>query len=344
MKASLRRRLSIAAGILMLVPCVAAAQRPGGVTIVTTDPQGVYLAGVPIDVDQLVTNAPYSADAITTVTQTLGDGTKIERSVTAKIYRDGMGRVRREQTVIGLASLTPAQDSQRTITITDPVERVTITLDERAKIARRVPMPGFYFRQTTNGSRGVFFRTRSDAANLWPLLGDLEAIRLRASVGDVADQLNTLQGRGGRGIAPGTAGPATSLGTRTIEGVVATGKRTTQTIPAGQIGNDRPIVISDEVWESDALKAVLVSKHVDPRTGTVDYKLTNIKLGEPAADLFTVPQGYTITGNAPAQPALAPASPGSSPAGAPQPAPPSPPGGRSGGRGGRGPAPGTTQQ
>ena len=38
------------------------------------------------------------------------------------------------------------------------------------------------------------------------------------------------------------------LGTQTIEGVSAQGKRETVTIPAGQIGNERPIEIVSETW------------------------------------------------------------------------------------------------
>src|SRR5262245_66086198 len=39
----------------------------------------------------LVTGAPFSADATTTVVQTLGDGTRIEQRSTAKFYRERMG-------------------------------------------------------------------------------------------------------------------------------------------------------------------------------------------------------------------------------------------------------------
>jgi hypothetical protein len=57
--------------------------------------------------EKVIANAPFSADATTTVTQTLGDGTKIEQKTTAKWYRDSTGRVRREQTAIGLDRLNP---------------------------------------------------------------------------------------------------------------------------------------------------------------------------------------------------------------------------------------------
>ena len=85
-----------------------------------------------------------------------------------------------------------------------------------------------------------------------------------------------------------------TLGTRQIEGVTATGRKTITTIPQGQIGNDRPIEITDEQWESAELKLLLLSRHHDPRTGDVEYRLTNISRAEPAAYLFSVPSDYTV--------------------------------------------------
>ena len=96
----------------------------------TTDP----MAG------PVVTGAPFSADAITTVTQTLGDGTRIEQRTTAKFYRDGTGRVRREQTIIGLDGLNPSAEAQTVITIdTAPGGGMVYSLDPVARTARLVP-------------------------------------------------------------------------------------------------------------------------------------------------------------------------------------------------------------
>jgi hypothetical protein len=86
-----------------------------------------------------------------------------------------------------------------------------------------------------------------------------------------------------------------SLGTQTIEGLAAEGTRTTITIPAGQFGNDRPIVIVAERWYSPVLQTVVMSKHTDPRMGETVFRLTNINRTEPAASLFTVPADYTVT-------------------------------------------------
>jgi len=111
-------------------------------------------------------------------------------------------------------------------------------------------------------------------------------------------------GRGKRG--PGAPGaepleePANpnltkeSLGTQTINGLSAQGTRFTRTIPAGKIGNDKPITITREVWYSTDLQMVVQSKHSDPRFGETTYLLTNIQRNEPSANLFTVPSDYTV--------------------------------------------------
>jgi hypothetical protein len=84
-----------------------------------------------------------------------------------------------------------------------------------------------------------------------------------------------------------------SLGTKTIEGVKAEGTRTTFRIPAGQL-SDKAIDVVTETWFSPDLQVVVMSRHVDPIAGEHVFRLTNIKLGEPSVDLFTVPQGYRV--------------------------------------------------
>jgi hypothetical protein len=66
------------------------------------------------------------------------------------------------------------------------------------------------------------------------------------------------------------------------------------TIPQGRVGNDRPIQITDERWESPELGLLVSSRYSDPRTGVVEYRLTNISRTEPRADLFSVPSDYTV--------------------------------------------------
>ncbi|HEY6402192.1 MAG TPA: hypothetical protein VI479_12325 [Blastocatellia bacterium] len=85
-----------------------------------------------------------------------------------------------------------------------------------------------------------------------------------------------------------------SLGKQVIEGVEAEGVRSVITIPEGRIGNDRPIEIVSERWDSAELRAVVLSKHNDPRFGETVYRLTNINRAEPSQSLFEVPSDYKI--------------------------------------------------
>ncbi|HEV3201263.1 MAG TPA: hypothetical protein VGZ73_25360 [Bryobacteraceae bacterium] len=85
------------------------------------------------------------------------------------------------------------------------------------------------------------------------------------------------------------------LGTQSINGVPATGTRTTHTIPAGAIGNAQPIETVHERWVSTDLQVPVLVKTTDPRHGTTVTQLTNINRAEPDSSLFTVPSDYTVT-------------------------------------------------
>ncbi len=99
---------------------------------------------------------------------------------------------------------------------------------------------------------------------------------------------------------PEFAGPPDSvkteaLGKKTIEGVEAEGTLSTITIPAGRIGNDRPLKIVSERWYSPELQIVVLSKHNDPFSGENVYQLKGISREEPASTLFAVPADYRVT-------------------------------------------------
>jgi hypothetical protein len=70
--------------------------------------------------------------------------------------------------------------------------------------------------------------------------------------------------------------------------------RETRTIPAGAIGNERPIDIVMERWYSDELEADVLRRNIDPRFGETTYQLVNVVLGEPSPDLFVVPESYEL--------------------------------------------------
>jgi hypothetical protein len=80
-----------------------------------------------------------------------------------------------------------------------------------------------------------------------------------------------------------------------VEGVEAEGTRTTVTIPAGAMGNERPLLIVSERWYSAELQTVVMTKHSDPRFGDTTYRLTNISRSEPDHSLFELPADYKVT-------------------------------------------------
>ncbi|MBP6003225.1 MAG: EF-hand domain-containing protein [Pyrinomonadaceae bacterium] len=103
------------------------------------------------------------------------------------------------------------------------------------------------------------------------------------------------------GRGPGPQGPGEprdakteSLGTKVIDGVSVEGTRVTFEIPAGEIGNDKPMQVISERWFSTELQVLVMSRHLDPLSGEHVFKLVNIKRAEPAADLFSIPSGYKV--------------------------------------------------
>jgi TonB family protein len=87
---------------------------------------------------------------------------------------------------------------------------------------------------------------------------------------------------------------AESLGKQMVEGVECEGERAVTTMPAGTIGNDRPIETVNETWYSPELKIMILSKRSDPRFGESAYSVTNITRTEPYAELFQPSSDYTF--------------------------------------------------
>ncbi len=87
------------------------------------------------------------------------------------------------------------------------------------------------------------------------------------------------------------------LGTATIQGIEAHGKRISTTVPAGAFGNDAPFVSVSETWTAvdPALKDLLVrQKTVDPRIGSVTTEVVSFMRGEPDPATFQPPEGYEV--------------------------------------------------
>ena len=111
--------------------------RAGAITAVAV--MGGEMVGGPA-----VTEAPYSAEAVTETTQTLPDGNRIVNKSSSKIYRDSAGRERREQTIgpFGRTAAEPTPTSM--IMISDPVANVNYSMDTGSKTATKMlssPLP-----------------------------------------------------------------------------------------------------------------------------------------------------------------------------------------------------------
>ena len=96
------------------------------------------------------------------------------------------------------------------------------------------------------------------------------------------------------GPADSAAANKEQLGTKAVNGFQAEGVRVTRTIPAGAIGNDKPIAVITERWYSSDLQITVLTTHTDPMMGSVTTKLVNVTRGDPDASLFQVPADYKI--------------------------------------------------
>lgn len=85
------------------------------------------------------------------------------------------------------------------------------------------------------------------------------------------------------------------LGTTTIEGVEAQGRRFTSVIPVGQIGNDRELVQTIENWFAPSLGIEVRRVEDSPQNGRTTTELTHLDLSEPPLATFQPPEGYEVT-------------------------------------------------
>ena len=281
------------------------------VAVETATAQNADFLATDATMGRIVRGQPFSADGMTTMTQVLADGTRIERSAASKFYRDGEGRSRREQTVVGLSALGALAEAGRIVTILDPVEGFAYTLLPDQKVARRLRVT----------SRMLFGSYSEYSALRAPAPGRTITRIYQPGFGQIWVLGDPLAPTGaGPGSVPPVVTAGFRLGQRRIEGVPAAGRRTSRTIPPGEIGNDRPVEIISERWTSDELGLLLESRDHDPRTGTVEFRLTNIQRAEPARELFVVPSDYRIVDAPPPPPPPPPAKP-VDPVGPPPPPP-----------------------
>ena len=207
---------------------------------------------------KVVTGVPMSADLVVTRDTTLADGNHIHTQTQTKVYRDADGRVRRE---IGFELNTPTTGAAKRsmIIITDPVAGKRYVLNPQNKTAHVMPFQPGKHGQGPPPPGG-------EAGQKWAKHDDANLNR-------------------------------EELGMKTVNGLQTQGTRVTHTIPAGKIGNEKPIEVVTERWYSTDLQLPLATTHTDPMMGTMTTNLTNIARTAPDASLFQVPSDYkTETG------------------------------------------------
>lgn len=222
---------------------------------------------------EVVTAAPYTATATTESTQVLADGNKIVNKTSSFVARDSQGRTRRETDLHRIGTMQV--DSPKMVFINDPTTHTQYIFTPGGGEATKV------IRSEGNWKEG-------------PQIIELRKMReQRLKDKTIVTVQSAHEGQQSKESSEQVKHE--DLGTQTIEGVSAQGKRETVTIPAGQIGNERPIEIVTETWFSPELHTMVLRKHSDPRLGESTYRLTDIKRNEPEASLFQPPAGAKVS-------------------------------------------------
>jgi hypothetical protein len=219
-------------------------------------PPGEFMGGIE---GRTVAGSPFSAQIVSTSTQTLSDGSHINRNVNATVARDSQGRTYRQQTMENLGPVATS-GSKTIVFLRDPVAHTSHVISMDSKTAVMSSMP-----QHERGPRG-----NGPAPQNAPQAEN-----------------RTRPQRKGETVE--------SLGSQMMEGVMAEGTRITHTIAAGSIGNEHELKVVSETWYSKDLQTVVMSKHTDPRMGESVFRLTNITRTEPDATLFQVPAGFKVS-------------------------------------------------
>lgn len=249
------RRITVVATVL----CVFLAASPGvPQELLPHDEIGNPLSGAP------VLGAPLSADATTTVTRTVSDGTRTAHTASARYYRDAAGRVRVEHWTAGVDPRSVGAERHVRITVApDPNVGVVYTLHPQT---RRSRLGARYTAALTTGGGGSFGVP-------------LSTVHFQVFLTDSWHSVDDT-----------TTEP---LGRKTVDGIEAIGTRTTTRLQPTHVG-DRAVEIVTERWVSPELKIVVDSRYSNPGNGVfAEYRVSNISRAEPPEQLMIIPPDYT---------------------------------------------------
>ncbi|MCC6591379.1 MAG: hypothetical protein IT168_32130 [Bryobacterales bacterium] len=264
-----------------------------------------FISAQPAIGAKLVTGAPYSAEGVSEFTQTLADGTRINRKSSSKMARDSQGRTREERTLAIIGPWTAGGEPPKIVTITDPVAKEVYILNEKDKTVRKMKMPGVDVLKTSPNGEPLPGNTAERRVQR------MERVMIAHGPGPGAPGMTASIAGGVMGVGPlehnvmfrrmADDAKAEPLGSQVMEGLKVEGSRISHTIPAGEIGNDRALVTTTERWTSADLQVLVRSLTKDPQFGETSFRLTNISREEPAKALFQIPADYKVEeGPAPA--------------------------------------------
>jgi hypothetical protein len=242
-------------------------------------------------------SVPYTVEFRTTRVQTLANGATITRETKEIRARDSQGR---SMTAI---TLIPATDGERSFTnfhvnLPDRTIINWTSNSKRAQVIHLQPLgsSGCWTSVPDVGSAGSFVVQPAPAAPLAPAAAGGSGGGMGG--GGVAGAI--LSQAGGAPFPRQALGaPIQSqheeLGTDTILGVEVQGARMTRTTPAGRIGNDEPLLRTEEIWSAPSLGGLVLREITDdPRTGKSTREAVSLDLSEPDPAVFQPPEGYEI--------------------------------------------------
>jgi hypothetical protein len=243
-----------------------------------------------------VAGQPYQAEKVTHSQQSLSDGTVITHDTRGLIARDADGRMREEVYMVRSGNVNGKQMDMnlQSATVGDPIAHTMLIWVGDTKTAMQMQLPSLPKLPVMGGVAGML------TAPPPPVVrrpGD--SIKM---IKEDAPPPTSARNNNMPNLAPiaGVALPSKNnihtedLGRQSIEGVLVTGKRVTTTIPAGEIGNDRPIVVMHEEWRSPELNILVKTIDTDPRTGEQTMELQGLSRADPDPALFHAPSGYKV--------------------------------------------------
>lgn len=231
---------------------------------------GGMMGGVMLGIGGGMNNSPFSATVKSTFEQKLADGNVIHTVTRSHQARDSAGRTMTEMPQ-GCVLGEDGQMHQRlSVNVNDPVARTNISWqvgdDRQQKVAH------------------VFHQPEMPRP----------AIKRELSPEESAQQQRMMQAARAQQALQQKENHTEDLGTRDFNGVLAHGTRNTRTIPAGEEGNDQPLVVINENWRSREMGLTVMTISDDPRRGRTVTEYEDLTLREPDPALFAPPADYKV--------------------------------------------------